>query len=35
MDVRKTETIFEKVQAQISNLNYRDQEVYGLEEAVD
>ena len=32
---RKIETIFEPVQAQISNLKYRDHETYGLEEAVD
>ena len=35
MEVRKIETIVETVQAKISNLKYRDQEIYGPEEAVD
>ena len=34
MEVRKIETIFETVQAQISNLKNRDQEIHGLEEQV-
>ena len=32
MEVRKIETIFVTVQAQISNLKNRDSEIHGLEE---
>ena len=35
MEVRKIETIFERVQARIGILQYRDHEIYGLEETVD
>ena len=32
---QKIQTVLEKVQAQISNLQLRDQEIYGLHEKVD
>ena len=35
MEVQKIQTVFETVQAQISNLKLRDQEIYGLSEQVD
>ena len=35
MEVRKIATLFETVQAQISDLKYRDHEIYGLEEQLD
>ena len=35
MEVQKIHTIFETVQAQISNLNIRDHEIHGLDEQVD
>ena len=34
-EVRRTQTIFKTVEAQISNLKNRDHEIHGLEETVD
>ena len=35
VEVRKIETIFERVQARIGILQYRVHQIYGLEETVD